>query len=121
MARTINFSAPESMRLTEMSSDEIEKQVSELSERALDLLGEDARPIGVNAVALSQVMSSASDEFKGWVEWTRACAKTKARIDDYTDPVVEQFEADGRPVRADLAGQPLESQLRVQRLRGQDA
>jgi hypothetical protein len=114
VARTLNLKAPDSMRLTEMGREEVEKHVAEHAERVLDSLGDVARPIGVNAVSLAQSFPGTNRQAGGWAEWTRACCGSRAKIEDFEDPLLEQFERPDSPVLKEWGGEHLESQLRIQ-------
>jgi hypothetical protein len=116
VARTLNLKAPDSIRLMEMGRQEVEKHVAEHAERVLDSLSDVARPIGVNAVSLNQTLPGTGADPGFWAEWTRACCGSRAKIEDFSDPVIEQFERPDSPVVKELAGEHLESQMRIQEL-----
>lgn len=116
MARVLDLHAPESMRLKDMKPEEVERYVSKLADEALERMPADMRPIGVNALALNQLIPGTNTEPGFWVEWTRACCDRRNRIDDFTDPVIGQFEREGSPVASQLAREHLETQMRVQML-----
>lgn len=116
MARILNLQAPESMELRKMQPEELERYVSKLADEALDRIPDDLRPVGVNAVALSQHLPGTQAQPGFWAEWTRACCDRRHLIEDFEDPVIEQFEREGSLVTRQLEGEHLESQLRVQML-----
>jgi hypothetical protein len=116
MARILNLQAPPSMELRAMRSEEVERYASRLADDALDRMPEGMRPVGVNAVSLSQVLPGTETEPGFWAEWTRACCDRRDRIEDFINPVIEQFEREGSPVTRQLEGEHLESQMRIQML-----
>lgn len=116
MAKILNVQAPASMELRKMRSEEVEKYVSKLADEALDRIPDDLRPVGVNAVSLAQRVPGTAAEPGFWAEWTRACCDRRSRIEDFVDPVIEQFERPDSPVIGQLRGEHLESQMRVQML-----
>jgi len=116
MAKVLNLQAPKSMSLREMRAEEVERYVSKLADDALDRGLEGLRPVGVNAVALGQRVPGTAAAPGVWAEWTRACCNRRDMIEDFVDPVIDQFERDGSPVAQQLAGQHLESQMRIQTL-----
>ena len=83
------------------------------AESALDSLETGSRPIGINAVSLSQRLPGTAAEPGFWAEWTRACCDRRRVIEDFEDPLIEQFEREGSHVTRQLKGEHLESQLRV--------
>ena len=116
MAKILNLQAPKSMELRSMRSEEVEKYVSGLADEALERMPDDLRPVGINAVSLSQRMPGTGADPGFWAEWTRACCDRRDRIQDFVDPVIDQFERPGSPVIEQLHGEHLESQMRVQML-----
>jgi hypothetical protein len=116
MAKTYRLRAPEAMRLHEMPVEEIERYVTDLAGQALDQLPEGVRPSGVNAVALESLGPQAKADWLVWAEWTRACCDSRHRIDDFINPVVDDFVAPDVKLMNEVAGQHVESQLRVQKL-----
>lgn len=116
MAKVLNLKAPESMELRQMRSEEVEAYVSKLADEALERIPDDLRPVGINAVSLAQRVPGTAAEPGFWAEWTRACCNRRESIEDFVDPVIEQFERPDSPVIAQLHGEHLESQMRVQML-----
>lgn len=116
MAKILNLRAPESMELRRMQSEEVATYVSKLADEALDRIPDDLRPVGVNAVSLAQRVPGTAAEPGFWAEWTRACCDRRDRIEDFTDPVIEQFERPDSLVLSQLHGEHLETQMRVQML-----
>ena len=113
MARVINIRAPKSMQLRTMNAKEIEAQVSKLSDQTLEHLPKEARPVGVNAIAVSQVVPGTRSEQGFWAEWTRACCDRRDVIADFVDPVIDQFEIPASPFATELGGMHVESQMRI--------
>jgi hypothetical protein len=116
MAKVLNLQAPKSMSLRDMKAEEIAKYVSEHADVGLRGIPEGVRPVGVNAVSLSQSIPGGSGGFGGWAEWTRACRDRSNLIEDYTDPMVVDFEHPDSLIATKFQGERLESQLRVQAL-----
>lgn len=116
MAKILNLQAPKSMSLQKMGAEEVGQYVSKLADKALDGGLDDLRPVGVNAVALGQRIPGSTSEPGVWAEWVRACCNRRDRIEDFIDPVIDQFEREGSPVAHQLAGEHLESQMRIQTL-----
>lgn len=116
MARTIHLKAPESMELRRLDRKEVERYVTEMADEALAKLPEGLRPVGVNSVALNQMIPGTNADPGVWVEWTRACCGHRHMIEDFEDPYVEQFEQPGSHVLRQIGGEHLESQLRIQEL-----
>lgn len=116
MAKILNLKAPESMELRRMESEEVATYISKLANEALDRIPDDLRPVGINAVSLAQRVPGTAAEPGFWAEWTRACCDHRARIEDFVDPVIEQFERPDSLVISQLAGEHLETQMRVQML-----
>jgi hypothetical protein len=113
MAKILNLKAPESMELRRMDPAEIERYVENLAGEALERLPEEVRPAGVSAVSLDQTLPAA--EWEVWAQWTRACADQRKRIEDYSDPVIDEIELPGVDVISEkVSGRALKSQLRVQ-------
>ncbi|BBY65528.1 hypothetical protein [Mycolicibacterium helvum] len=115
MAKVVRLNAPASMRVTEMPKEEIERHVAGLADRALDLAGEN-RFVGVNAVALGQIAGDTTV----WAQWTRACCGSRQRIDDYTDPVAEDYGITPGVLPESIARGHLESHFQVVELQGDD-
>jgi hypothetical protein len=116
VAKILNLQAPKSMQLRDMKSEEVASYVAKHADEALKRMPDDLRPVGINAVALSQRIPGTSSDPGFWAEWTRACCDRRAQIEDFTDPVIEQFERPGSPVTTQLHGEHLETQMRVQML-----
>lgn len=106
MAKILNLKAPDSMELHKMDPEEIERYVADMAGEAFERLPEGVKPSRVSAVSLNQAIPSA--DWEGWVEWTRACADQRTKIEDYSDPLVDEIDR-GAP-----EGQRLASQLRIQ-------
>lgn len=100
------------MSLTDTPIEEIERYATDLAERGLELLGEGA-PVRVNAVSIAQRAGT-----EVWAEWTRACCGHRSQIEDFEDPVMDDFEIDALPLSGKMHGTHLESQLRTVRLEG---
>jgi hypothetical protein len=113
MARILSVRAPQSMELRRMKSEEIEKQVSAMADEALERLPKGANPVGINAVSLSQHIPGTNADPGVWAEWTRACCNRRDKIDDFVDPVVDQFERPDSAVAQQIGAQHLESQLKI--------
>lgn len=113
MAKVIEIRAPKSMELRKMGAKEIEAQVSRMADQTLEHLPKDARPVGINAVSLSQAIPGSAVEGGVWAEWTRACCNRRNLIEEFVDPVVDQFEIAATPFSAELGGQHVESQMRI--------
>jgi hypothetical protein len=113
MAKILDLSAPKSMRLASMKADDVAQYVSKFADETLARMPDDLRPVGVNAVTLSQLAPGTKAAPGIWAEWTRACCNRRDRIEEFVDPVVDQFERPGSPVSTEVRAQHLESQLRV--------
>ncbi|MFD9123357.1 hypothetical protein [Kitasatospora sp. NPDC059571] len=113
MAKIINLRAPETMRLHDMSQQDIEEYVRTTATQALDALPEELRPVGVNAVAIDSLRPRIGADPGLWAQWTRACCALQARIEDFEPPVLEDFAAPGTAVHRDVARTHVESQLRT--------
>ena len=113
MAKILNLQAPKSMSLHTMRAEEIEQHVSKLADEALERGLGGGRPVGVNAIALGQMIPVGGQDLGGWAEWTRACCSNRAQIADFTDPVIDEFEREGSPLIEQLSGQHVESQMRI--------
>jgi hypothetical protein len=116
MSRTLNLRAPASMKLGALKPAEVERYVSKLADDHLARVPDGLRASGINAAVLSQLTPGTNLEPGVWVEWTRACCNRRDQIEDFVDPVIDQFEREGSPVLRELGGQHLESQMRVQTL-----
>lgn len=116
MAKILTLQAPKSMVLRDMRSEEIAKYVAKHADAGLEGMPDGVRPVGINAVALSQRIPGSASDPGFWAEWTRACCDRRSRIEDFTDPVIDQFERPDSPVAAMLHGEHLEMQMRVQML-----
>jgi len=107
---------PESMALERMSPREIEGIVTEHATRMLESMPEGFRPTGVNRVVLDRAIGrggGGAGDWGGWAEWTRACCGSRAQIDDFQDPLIDEIEVAGSPVLRKVGGIHMESQLRV--------
>lgn len=113
MAQVINLKAPKSLSLTKMSEAEVAKYVSEHADKTLAALPEALQPVGVNRVALG---SNIAADPGVWAQWTRACCDRRRRIDDFTDPVMDDFNASITPLSGVKANVHIESQMVVHRL-----
>lgn len=117
MARVIRLTAPNSMRLAEMSKDEISRQVSVLADRALRLAG-DNKVVGVSAVSLGQVAKMGTVEL--WAQWTRSCCGSRQRIEDYADPTPEDYGIAEGVLPQSIAKTHVESSMHIVELQGKD-
>jgi hypothetical protein len=113
MAKVIRIRAPKSMELRKMGAKEVEAQVSRMADQTLEHLPKDAVPVGVNAVSMGQMIPGSAVEGGVWAEWTRACCDRRNLIEEFVDPVVDQFEIAATPFSAELGGQHVESQMRI--------
>ncbi|MFC4146216.1 hypothetical protein ACFO0M_08105 [Micromonospora mangrovi] len=112
MAKIINLRAPESMRLHDLPEREIEKYVTEQADRILSVLPEEIRPAGVNTVVIDALRPGTAADPGVWAEWSRACCGHRSRIEDFEEPVLQEWTADGSLTHIDARGQHVESQLR---------
>jgi hypothetical protein len=113
MAKIINLKAPASMSLLKLSEAEVAKYVAEHADRSLKALPKDLHPVGVNRVSLG---SNPLADTEVWAQWTRACCDRRKRIEDFTDPVLEDYlttPLSGIQVKANTH---IESQMIVHRL-----
>lgn len=115
MAKVFRLNAPDSMRLTEMPQEEIERHVAELADKALDVAGEN-RVVGVNAVAIGQTAS----DTEVWAQWTRACCSARQKIDEYEDPIAEDYGIQPGVLPESVARGHVESHFQVIALQGDD-
>ena len=95
MAKVFHVRAPRTMVLSTMDDKEIQRLVEAEAVRILAQFPEQARPVGVNIVSVSQLPQGVG----GWAEWTRACCGQRDLIDEYVDPSPEELELAGRPYR----------------------
>ncbi|HWL37213.1 MAG TPA: hypothetical protein VNQ77_13600 [Frankiaceae bacterium] len=112
MARIVQLRMPESERLLDMAPEEIERLVEEHADRALENLPEGIRPVGVNAVSLDALRPGTSGEFGVWAEWTRACCGKRDLIDEFEEPVIEDFSSPVARVHEGVRGTHVESVFR---------
>jgi len=95
MAKVFHVRAPKTMSLVKMDEASIYKLVEAEATKALKQMPQAARPVGINAVMLSQLGSGAD----GWAEWTRACCGSRTLIDEYVDPTPEELAVAGLAAR----------------------
>jgi hypothetical protein len=96
MAKVFHVRAPKTMTLAKMDEASIYKLVEAEATKSLKQMPQAVRPVGVNAVMLSQIGAGGGG---GWAEWTRACCGSRALIDEYTDPTPEELAAAGLAAR----------------------
>jgi hypothetical protein len=113
MAQVINLKAPKSVSLMKMGEAEVAKYVSEHADKTLAALPETMKPAGINRVSLG---SNLAADPGVWAQWTRACCDRRRRIEDFTDPVMDDFNAAITPLSGIKAGVHIESQMVVHRL-----
>lgn len=113
MAKVIDLKAPKSISLQKMGEAEVAKYVSQQADKALEAMPEGLRPIGVNRVSLG---SHPSADVGVWAQWTRACCDKRRRIEDFTDPVMDDFNNSVAAVSGVKANVHIESQMVVHRL-----
>jgi hypothetical protein len=106
MAKVFHVRAPKTMTLAKMDEASIYKLVEAEATKALKQMPQAARPVGVNAVMLSQIGAGG-----GWAEWTRACCGSRNLIDEYVDPTPEELAVAGLATRP--AAAHIESQFTV--------
>lgn len=116
MSKTLRIRAPKSMKLHAMSEREVEKYIAEEAGRMLDAMPRDIRPVGVNKVAIDSLVKGTAADAGVWAQWTRACCDKRDRIDDFVDPVMQEFDQEASLTRPELANEHVESQMRVQTL-----
>lgn len=92
MARLFNLRAPKSLRIEQKSPQEIEKLVTEQAARYLEALPNDLRPSGLSGVALESLVKGTANDPGVWAQWTRACCDRRRDIDDFVDPLRDEFE-----------------------------
>jgi hypothetical protein len=116
MPQEYRITPPESMALERMSPREIERIVTEHASRVIESIPEGFRPTEVNRVVLDRAIGrpgGGAGDWGGWAEWTRACCGSRALIDDFQDPLIDEIEVAGSPVLRKVGGIHVESQLRV--------
>jgi hypothetical protein len=119
MSKEYRVTAPASMAMHRMSASDIEDVIKEHSARMLDTMPEGFRPSGVNRVVLDSAArrigggGGGGGDWGGWAEWTRACCGSRALIDDFEDPLIDELEIAGSPVSMRLTGTHVESQMRI--------
>lgn len=118
MSKEYRVSPPESMALERMSAREIEGIVREHASRMLESVPEGFRPVGVNRVVLDRSIGrggglGGAGDWGGWAEWTRACCGSRAQIEDFEDPLIDELERPGSQVARRMGGTHVESQLRI--------
>ena len=104
MSQLYKVKAAPSLRLKDMSEDEVTKLVSAQADEMLSALPKHLRASGVNAIQLE----SSAAEIAGtgvWAQWTRACCDRRRRIEDFVYPAdIEQLRIDpelGRKIKQD--------------------
>jgi hypothetical protein len=115
MSKEYRVTPPESMPLEQMSPREIEGIVAEHATRMLESMPEGFRPTAVNRVVLDRAIGGGGGGGGdwGWAEWVRACGGSRALIDDFEDPLIDELEVAGSPVLRKVGGMHAESQLRI--------
>lgn len=113
MAKVINLKAPKSFSLLKMGEAEVAKYVSEHADRTLASLPDELRPVGVNRVSLG---SNQAADPGVWAQWTRACCDRRSRIEDFTDPVRDDYNDAITPLSGVKANTHIESQMVTYRL-----
>jgi hypothetical protein len=116
MSQEYRITPPESMALERMSPQEIEGIVTEHASRMLGSMPDGFRPVAVNRVVLDRAIGrpgGGAGDWGGWAEWTRACCGSRAQIDDFQDPLINEIEVAGSPVMRRVGDIHVESQLRV--------
>ncbi len=118
MSKEYRVTPPESMSLERMSPREIQGIVEEHATRMLESMPEGFRPTGVNRVVLDRAIGRGGGlggpgDWGGWAEWTRACCGSRALIEDFEDPLIDELESPGSQVLRKVGGVHVESQLRV--------
>lgn len=111
MAKVFHVRAPKTMTLGKMQEAEISRFVEAEAGKTLDQFPSAVRPVGYNAVTMSQLPTA---DFGAWAQWSRACCDRRKDIDDYSDPIREELEletAQIRPTRGHI-----ESHFAVQEL-----
>ena len=116
MTRTINLRAPKSLRLHEMSAEEAAAFVAREADRVLDDLPQDIRPLGISAVAMDAFVKGTAADPGVWAQWTRACCDRRDRIEEFVEPVVQDFDPAAAVQRPRLADEHVESLMRVESL-----
>lgn len=106
MAKVFHVRAPKTMTLAKMDEASIYKLVEAEATKTLKQMAQAARPVGVNAVMVSQVA-----DVGGWAEWTRACCGSRNLIEEYTDPTPEELAVAGLAARP--AAAHIESSLTI--------
>ena len=96
MAKVFHVRAPKTLTLAKMDEASIYKLVESEATKALKQMPQAARPVGVNAVMLSQLGTGG---IGGWAEWTRACCGSRNLIDEYVDPTPEELAVAGLAAR----------------------
>ena len=112
MARVVQLRMPESERLLDMSAEEIERFVEDHADRVLEGLPEGVRPVGVNAVSLDALRPGSGREIGVWGEWTRACCGKRELIEEFEEPVMEDFMGPAVRVHEGIRGTHVESVFR---------
>lgn len=95
MSKVFHVRAPKSLALAKMDEASIYKLVEAEATKALRQMPQNVRPVGINAVLLSQVGTGGG----GWAEWTRACCGSRNLIDEYVDPTPEELATAGLAAR----------------------
>lgn len=112
MTKTIQVRAPKSMKLHAMSEADIAGYVAQEAGRMLESMPKEVRPVGVNAVAIDAFAQRSAADVGGWVQWTRACCDKRKQIEDFIEPVVQDFDPSAALTRPAVAGVHVESLLR---------
>lgn len=113
MAKKFNIRAPKSVKLHEMNEREIQAMVRKEAERMLDNLPKDYRPIGVNAVTVESLVPGSNQDPGVWAQWERACCGSRNKIEDFTDPVIQEIEPGDTAMNPQLLQTHFESQMRI--------
>ncbi|MGD8861593.1 MAG: hypothetical protein PVI30_16410 [Myxococcales bacterium] len=91
MSKIYKVKAAPSIRLQEMTEQEVGKLVAEQADRMLESLPKEMRASDVNTVVMESHGREVADTGV-WAQWTRACCDRRRRIEDFTYPEIERLQ-----------------------------
>jgi 5'(3')-deoxyribonucleotidase len=115
MAKKFNIRAPKSVKLHEMKEAEIAEFVQKEAGKMLDQMPKEYRPVGVNAVSVDSI-APVEEEWGVWAQWTRACNDRRPDIEEYIEPLVNEFDPDMLVMNERIQKAPFKSELRTIRV-----
>jgi hypothetical protein len=90
MSKTIKLQNASGRALHTMSENEIRELVIKQADKMLSSIPDGIRISDVNSVQLESSLKEAAD-VGAWAQWTRACCDKRDRIEEFTDPVINEL------------------------------